>query len=275
MENELCLVTLQTHIARLTQLFGELSSSTNNASFSACWSNLHLAASLRSLGVDTDVFGDGLWCSSVSEYQSAVDEIGGRFVAGRLIYELVFHAYESLGELFCTACGSVTSRQITRKFIETERHQPLVGLMDVAFEAVGHPPVAFDLNTQDAKAAIKNASYVALAAEVTRQFRNALVHGNFSMLEPEDWGPKSNDKTAGKQTSIFRWHIRLCLLLIQVMCQRSAGTEELEVSETLLRVDEVITSLHRQDQQDNDEDDPEQHSFASFCAVPRFNYWLA
>ena len=234
-------------ITHLANIFGGLSEDLPGCPFSAIFSSLRLAASLQSVGLDTDVFGHGDWCD-FSEYDSAVDENGRRFVAGRMTHELVFRAYETLGTIFFRKTRPVSAFQITERLGEAEAHRPLVALKEVMMEAYDHWPDPFKKkkDAEAAKAAIKSGSDAVVAADCVRRFRNALVHGRFSMLMPRDWGPDCDDNTAEEQTEVFRWQIRLCLLLIQVMWLRCGADDEVVAIDFSETSEDVVLSLHRQ-----------------------------
>ncbi|MCY4189966.1 MAG: hypothetical protein OXD42_01315 [Rhodospirillaceae bacterium] len=267
------LVSLRAHLTRLARLFGTLGATTDDEHWSGCWSNIHMAAALQGMEIDTDIHGDAMWCGPASDFESAKSEVVGRFVAGRLTFEMVFHAYEILGQYLCKKTRSATSQEISRRLMADERHQPLSGLRCTAIEAIRHLPVAFDSATNDARRAIAKGSWIGLGAENIRQFRNALVHGKLQVPDPLDWGKNAEDRTADEQSELFRWQIRLCLMLIQIMSYRAAGSVMVDTPSNEFSVEELAFSLHTQSRHVDDEDDPDEPSLDGIEEAPRFDGW--
>ena len=272
-DKQIGLASLRAHLTRLARLFGTLDATTGDEHWSACWSNIHMAAALQGVEIDTDIHGDAMWCGPASDFESAKSEIVGRFVAGRLTFEMVFHAYEILGQHLCKKTRSATSQDISRRLMADERHQPLSGLRFTVIEAIRHSPVAFNSTTKDARRAIAKGSWIGLGAENIRQFRNALVHGKLQAPDPLDWGNNAEDRTADEQSELFRWQIRLCLMLIQIMSYRSAGSMMVDTSSNEFSVEELVFSLHMQSRHVDDEDDPDEPSLDGIEAAPRFDGW--
>lgn len=273
-DREVGLVCLATHLTRITRLFGKLEGVPPAALWGGCWSNIHMAASLKGIDVDTDIHGDGDWCGNVSDFESVKSEVVGCFVAGRLAFELVFHAYEVFGQHFCEKSSPVTTQMISRKLMTDDAHRPLVGFRETTLEAIRHLPFKFDDQTQDARRAVLHSSQIGLGAECVRQFRNALVHGRLQAPDPAEWGKDANDNTANSQSILFRWQIRLCLMLIQIMTQRFAGKVVVEDSYFQeFSVEDVVFCLHVKDRYDDDEDNPDEPTLRGLTTAPRFHYW--
>ncbi|MEM1049411.1 MAG: hypothetical protein AAGL24_24880 [Pseudomonadota bacterium] len=271
-EEKIGLVFLEVHLCRLTSLFARIESSTYDEIWNGCYSNLHTAASIKGIDVNTDINDDSAWCGAASDYESAKSDVVGSFIAGRLTFEMVFHAYEVLGQSYCGQLKSVTAQQISRKLIVHEDYRPLLGFSHIVNEAIRLSPQGFNLKTQDAHHAIAQGSWIGLGAENLRQFRNALVHGRLQAPEPLDWGKDAKDSTASDQSEIFRSQIRLCLMLIQIMCCRLAGSLTVDAPDQLFTVDDVVFKLHLEDADDYEED-IEELSLDGIRAPPSFLYW--
>ena len=74
-------------------------------------------------------------------------------------------------------------------------------------------------------------------------------------------------------TVLFRLQIRQCLMLVQIMSHRLAGSTNVDISDNEASVENVVFSLHLQDRFDDDEDDPDEPSLDGIEAAPRFHYW--
>lgn len=137
-DKQIGLVSLRVHLIRLARLFGMLDANTSDEHWSGCWFNIHMTAALQGVEIDTDIHGDARWCGPAADFESAKNEVVGRFVAGRLTFEMGFHAYEILGQYLCEKVRSATSQEISRRLMTDERHQPLSGLRCTAIEAIRH-----------------------------------------------------------------------------------------------------------------------------------------
>lgn len=60
--------------------------------------NLHQSLSLQSVGLYTDVFNHGRMCSSARDYENAISDVKERFVAGQLVFQGAWNAFEIAGE---------------------------------------------------------------------------------------------------------------------------------------------------------------------------------
>ena len=63
--------SLRVHLARLARLFGTLDATTRDEHWSGCWSNIHMAAALQGVEIDTDIYGDAMWCGPASDFEAA------------------------------------------------------------------------------------------------------------------------------------------------------------------------------------------------------------
>jgi len=213
------LAPLRTHALRVLRLISSLSSMGH---FKPPWDgvhhNLHQALSLQSVGLYTDLDGDSQWCRPAYEYEKAVSEVKERFVAGQLVFQGAWNAFEIAGEALFSN-GKSPSTQAVRHKLERS-HQPLLGLREALFDAFEKAKPHIRTTHPAFKEAVASRSELSISAELLRQFRNDLLHGKIQSLEPRDWGEESDDKTCQKQTELFHAQIRLVLFLLQAIIAR-------------------------------------------------------
>lgn len=219
------LAPLRTHALRVLRVVSSLSEGGVSPAWDGVYHNLHQALSLQSVGLYTGVFNDGMMCSSARDYDNAISNMKERFVAGQLVFQGAWNAFEIAGEALFSHGKKPTSQAVRHKF-ERFGHQPFLGLKEAMFEA--HSQACTYINTQERpfKEAIASGSYLGISAELLRQFRNDLLHGKILSLEPQDWGEDSDDKACQAQTELFHAQIRLVLLLLQAIIARSEAHHE-------------------------------------------------
>lgn len=214
------LAPLRTHALRVHRLISSLS---NMGHIKAPWDgvhhNLHQAFSLQSLGLYTDLYGDTQWCRPAYEYEKAVSEVKERFVAGQLVFQGAWNAFEIAGEALFSN-GKSPSTQAVRHRLERS-HQPILGLREALFDAFEKAKPHIRTTHPAFKEAIASGSVLSISAELLRQFRNDLLHGKIQNMEPRDWGEEADDKTCQTQTELFHAQIRLVLFLLQAIIART------------------------------------------------------
>ncbi|QIK42414.1 hypothetical protein [Pontivivens nitratireducens] len=237
------LAPLRTHALRVLRVVSSLSGGGVSPAWDGVYHNLHQALSLQSVGLYTDVFNESMMCSSARDYDNAVSDVKERFVAGQLVFQGAWNAFEIAGEALFLRGKKPTSQAVRHK-LERFGHQPIFGLNEAMFEA--HSRACTYINTQEKpfKEAIAAGSYLGISAELLRQFRNDILHGKIQSLEPRDW-EASDDKTCHTQTELFHAQIRLVLFLLQAIIARVEANHEVWFNEGDL-VEELIFSVQKE-----------------------------
>jgi hypothetical protein len=222
------MIRLRDHMMRLCSVADELSNRSASEGWHAVAENLHLAASLRDLAADTDVYGDSFMCSTAADYDEAHSEVAAKYLAGVTVFNLAWVAYESAVEMASGAVGVKHAKGARGRdlvfHIVGNGHFPY--LREAVFAALDMSPrKRAALYTRDMRRMLAAGSLAGIAAEHLREFRNALVHGTLPKPMPEDWGKDSRyvpDDDPGIRQ--FHGNTRLTLLLIQILT-RSASDE--------------------------------------------------
>lgn len=243
------LAPLRSHALRVLRVISSLS---NGRGSSPVWDgvyhNLHQAVSLQSVGLYTDVHGDSQWCRPGYEYDKAISEVKERFVAGQLVFQGAWNAFELAGgALFLT--GKSPTTQAVRHKLADGGHQPIYGLREALFEAYQTSKKYIDIKHPAFREALVSGSDLSIAAELLRQFRNGVLHGKIESLEPLDWGPGSEDRSCQKQTELFQAQTRLILFLLQAIIARVEANHEVWFNEGDL-VEELVFALQKEVPQD-------------------------
>lgn len=255
------LINLRLHVTRLCFVADELRVRCGEAGWEAISENLHLAASLRNLQADTDLSGNNYLCSSAADFDEALSILSERHLAGIVVFNLCWSAYEGAVEL---AAGPSQGRRpkgaLGRDLLRIQHgdaHFPWLKdclLASIEFFA---PRV---LDTPELRTLLQEGALAAVAAELLRCFRNDVAHGSLARPHPEDWG-KGSEYRIDEEPAIlrFRHHTRLLLLLIQIMILQTNATivELSQVSEGWTPAADVVMQLHGRDRDEHDEDAPE------------------
>ena len=215
------LTPLRTHTLRLLRVLGNLADNRAHPAWHGVYVNLHTAASLQSIELYTDVHGEGLMCSSMADYDNAVSRVKERFVAGKLVFQGAWNSFEIAGNTLFNGPKKATT-QAVRHELAKSGHKPFFGLQESLFEAHRYVATYIDTKHTAYREAIASGNHLCIAAELLRQFRNGILHGNIQDLAPEDWGPMSKDKTHELQTELFHTQIRLVLFLLQAIIAKVA-----------------------------------------------------
>lgn len=239
------LAPLRSHALRVLRVISSLSGGGGNSSaWDAVYHNLHQALSLQSVGLYTDVFNDSMMCSSGRDYDNAVSDVKERFVAGQLVFHGAWNAFEIAGEALFLHGRKPTSQAVRHK-LERFGHQPIFGLKEALFEAHSQACTYINVQEKPYKEAVASGSYLGVAAELLRQFRNGILHGKIQSLEPRDWGEDSDDKTCDTQTELFHAQIRLVLFLLQAILARVEASHAVWFNEGDL-VEELIFAVQKE-----------------------------
>lgn len=266
------LIDLRLHVTRLCFVADEFCVRCSDMGWEAVSENLHLAGSLRNLQADTDLTGNNYMCGDAADFDDALSILSERHLAGIIVFNLCWSAYEGAVEL---AAGPSYGRRpkggfgrdLLRKH-HGDAHFPWLKHCLLASIEFFAPEV---LEAKELRALIREGALAAVAAELLRSFRNEVAHGTLTRPHPKDWGMNSKYKIDEDPAVLrFHHHIRLLLLLIQIMMlQTDAAQVELsQVSEDWASAVDVLNQLHaRRRDKDDEEKSPELN-----LGSPRVNF---
>ena len=222
------LIDLREHVVRLCLTVDELALKSTKSAWTAVMANLHLAASLGDLFAETDLQNDSWMCSPAADYEKANSEVAEKHLAGILIFNLVWTAYECAIEAAHGALGKAGKGARGRDwFLSRFGDKSFPMLRKCVLDAVAATHHRIDFARADMRRAIDAGAWAAIGAEHLRQFRNAVIHGDLPKPEPEAWGDGSEYR-ADEDPAIrqFAPNIRLTLVLIQIMALSEVGSGE-------------------------------------------------
>ena len=220
------MVPLREHIVRLQSVASDLPREWQVVS-----EHLRLAASIKDISVDTDLEDNGVWCGTAAEFDAANDEVAAKFVAGSIVFNLVWTAYEAAVEGVSGAFvkglpngKGARGREIFRR-LGDNNHFP--SLRQAVFDAFMRDRKSKEDISDEMRCALKEKNIAVIGAERLRSFRNALVHGDIRKPEPGDWGVESTYK-ADNDPDIGQFHnnIRITLILIQILMRSTLKANE-------------------------------------------------
>lgn len=216
---------IREHIARL---YRAIAACDHESQLSQDWQAvlfpLQIAASIRDIDADTsyvDNTHSALYCESVAEYDDAHSDIARRYVAGVTVFTFLWRAYEAAVQLVWPDRlrrlwkeGNVGERG--RRLFEDfpDNFPSLRYLTNVArlAEFYCDEGKLFEKRLYAIREKLPDRD-LKFSAELCREFRNFITHGEDQVPEPAGW---SGD---GRQTNarIYRLYAisRLLLLLIQ------------------------------------------------------------
>ena len=239
------LAPLRDHALGVLRVVASLS---NGGAVNTVWDgvyhNLHQAISLESIGLYTDVHGEGLMCSSAYDHDMAFSRVKERFVAGQLVFQGAWNAFEASWQSLFSPGMSPRINSVRHK-LANGAHQPILGFKETMYDAHKTASKYIDIKHAAYREAIAKGSDLGIAAELLRQFRNGILHGKIRSLEPWDWGPGSKDKTCEKQTELFHAQVRLILILLQAIIGRAEAKHELHWPNDGDLVEELVFALQR------------------------------
>ena len=222
------LIGLRDHLKRLSFTANELASLGVHGEWWAVTSNLRMAASLQELAADTDLDQTTWMCGSAADYEAANGELTEKHLAGVIVFNLVWTAYECAVE---AASGPYGLRQPRgargRELMFRMKADRLPYLRRTVIEALSVTQEVPDFAHVEMRRAITARSWAAIGAEHLRQFRNAMTHGAVPKPKPKDWG-RSSRYQVDEDPAItqFASHIRLTLMLIQILAVDGVGPKD-------------------------------------------------
>jgi hypothetical protein len=252
------LAPLREHIVRLCLAADTIERGSGSASWAAISGNLHMAASLTDIGADTDLRGGSFMCGSAADYEDALSEITRKHLAGVIVFNLCWSAYEG-------AVGIASSHLEMRQPKGARGRELLRGVgphclphLQTCLRSSSDFAVGGDPELAEFRSLLVSGEIAAAAAEFLRCFRNRVVHGALGQPEPEDWGRHTDYAVDADPVIVrFRHHIRLVLLLTQFLMAEAVDPAEMLPSwsgpllpgETAfggdeLPADEVLRTLH-------------------------------
>jgi hypothetical protein len=253
------LLPFREHIAELYRTIWQLNDEQLHVSESCDWSSvlygLRMAASIDDVEADTGYVEDALvfaLCEPSIDYERGQSEMASKYVAAASIFNFLWLAYEAA--VGATAPGEL--RRLAREARLGERGRRLLearpemsarfrGVNDLANLALLHCRKGGLMLDRCARIEQRFADQgLVTAAELCREFRNFLYHGEDEVPHHEDWGDPVTSRCR-----IFRFYSvsRLVLYLIQAMCwiaveggdrvvEHDAGSEDLTAREVLQRL---------------------------------------
>lgn len=194
---------------------------------------LQMAASIHDVQADTGYVDDTMayaHCESVSEYENAHSIVASEYVAALSIFTFVWTAYEAAvmaTEPNAFSGEAARGENGKRGRLLTEIHSNLFdefeGISNFANAADAHCNVGglFDERLEKVRTRYPVKDFV-FAAELVREFRNHLFHGEDQAPEPEQWSEPRETRCR-----IYRFYdvARLALFLIQLMACIGVETE--------------------------------------------------
>lgn len=213
-DNGAALVPLRDHVIHLSAVAAEM------AAVGEPWDgvaeNLLYAASLRDVMADTDIHDTAPYCESAMDYESVHSALTEKFLAGVIIFNLVWNAYESGVEVVGKAIGGKRPKGALGSDLLLSAKRRLPYLRDVTMRA---------LELSDPRSNgdrgflrfVRRHSIEGIAGESLRQFRNSVIHGDFPKPRPSDqnmedlgWSSRGD-----KFLPLFQSNVRLSLMLTQ------------------------------------------------------------
>ncbi len=243
------MIDLREHTIRLCSVTNELAAGDPSGSWWPVSENLLLAASLTDLSADTDVHNTSMMCRPAAEYEHANTELTEKHLAGVIIANLVWTAFECAVEAVAGPTGrrkpkGASGRDILFASFGDRRFPQLRATV---LQAIRTAPATPAFTSDEAKRALVAGAWAAIGAEHLRQFRNAMVHGQVRKPEPKDGGDRSEYVIDADPVIMqFEANVRLLLILIQIL-----GLQVVEPTEEIFGwksdpapADIVLSQLH-------------------------------
>ena len=176
------LIPLREHMKRLSSIIDKLSESLVSDHLDSVSEPLRVGASLNNLSVDTDIDGTGLWCRSASDFEAANSEVVAKHIAGIIVFQLVWIAYESAIEMASQSSErdkyrgkGALGREVIFRLMKNRCFPRLRQVLSGALELYAADMEYF--RTRLMRQLIDAGSIAAIGAEHLRCFRNAVIHG--------------------------------------------------------------------------------------------------
>lgn len=253
------LVSLWVHALRLLRILADLAYQGQSDKWEAVYIHLHSAVSIESIGVNSDIHGDVSYCRSAAEHDDAMSRVKSHFRGGALVFQCVWNAFENAGKALSKKENSASTQAIRHKLAKCG-YRPMYGFEETVLDAHRTGNRYMDINHRAYRESIASGSYLCVAAEQLRQFRNGILHGEIQAMTPLNWGSGSKDQTHEDQTELFHTHIRLVLFLLQEIVARVESEHVIAWPNDGDRVEDLIFGLqketpeHLEDELDEDED---------------------
>lgn len=219
-------VPLREHIARLSRLSEWLSHQPLMEQLAGVAHNLRMARAVVSIRADDALDEAASYCSSAAAYDDATDAYTAVYVALVISTTFTWQAWEGIVEMSDSDSRSrgVAGRELASLF----NGERISGLREILFCTTPALGNHIDYGSSGMKTALRYGSHPAIAAEIARQFRNALIHGDVLRPEPPgwDWDGRAEDMLVG-----LRAMIRLMLFLVQLGIQEMVDDVELRSSD--------------------------------------------
>lgn len=252
-DNGAALVSLRDHVIHLSAVAAEM------AAVGEPWDgvaeNLLYAASLRDVMADTDIHDTTPYCESAMDYESVHSALTEKFLAGVIIFNLVWNAYESAVEVVGKAIGGKRPKGALGSNLLLSAKRRLPYLRDVTLRALELSDPCSN-GVRGFLRFVRRHSIEGIAGESLRQFRNSVIHGDFPKPRPSDQNQEDLgwSSEGDKFLPLFRSNIRLSLMLTQQF-MLDLASPELEItwrSEDLPAI-LVLTQLHCVQTDDNEQ----------------------
>lgn len=219
-------VPLREHIARLSRLSGWLSHQPLMKQLAGVSHNLRMARAVVSIRADDALDEAATYCSSAAAYDDATDAYTAVYVALVISTTFTWQAWEGIVEMSHSDLRSrgVAGRQMAGLF----NGDRISGFREILFVTMSALSNYIEYDASGMKTALRRGSHTAIAAEIARQFRNALIHGDVLRPEPPGW---DRDGRAEDMLAGLRALIRLVLFLVQLGIQEMVDDLELRLSD--------------------------------------------
>lgn len=224
------LAKLREHAIRLCLASNEVAQKSGEVGWAALENNLHMAASLIDIDADTDLRQTSFMCRPASDYEDLLSEITRKHLAGVVVFNLCWTAYEVAVEL---ANAPEKSRQpkgaLGRDLlIGLEYNFRIPFLRDCLERSMQFVDCA-DAEFVYLRRLYCEGHFAGAAAELMRCFRNQVVHGK--VKQPDLFYLRDDaDQDVDNDPLIvrFRHQIRLVLLITQCLALMAVDpTEEI------------------------------------------------
>lgn len=202
-----------------------------DSSWNAVLYPLQIAASIQDVFADTGYVEDPLGfalCETAADYENAQSEMASKYVAGLSIFSFLWAAYEAAVAMTApTQYPSLLKGRLGergRKLFETD---PILattfdGLADLCRLAEYHCTRGGRMQTRLERILSKypERNFV-FAAELAREFRNFVYHGEDGVPHHEHWGDTDGAWESRSRLRRFYSVGRLLLLMIQALAIRA------------------------------------------------------
>ncbi|MGJ5065240.1 hypothetical protein [Bradyrhizobium oligotrophicum] len=231
------------HIARLYRAIAvcEAEGCLNEKGWSRVLYPLQMAASLEDIRADTSFVDDSaslFLCSTAAEYEAAKTEMACKYVGGLSVFTFLWMAYEATVELTLPNELKKLLKQKSlgergRRLFEdhADSFPSPFGLKTLAglTEQLCERGILFDDRLDRIRRKFDERG-LAFSAEICREFRNFIAHGEDEAPEHEDWHHGRGQGEATARIRRFYSISRLLMVLIQALAVvgLSAHAQEIE-----------------------------------------------